>query len=91
MFPELVPTSPDHPAAATMLEVREGVKRWDRPALVLFGDGDPVFSPAAAEAMAARIPGAGPAELVAGAGHFLQEQRGAEIAERVVRFVRETA
>jgi haloalkane dehalogenase len=91
MFPELVPTSPDHPAAQKMLKVREGVKRWDRPALVLFGDGDPVFSRAAGEAMAARIPGAGPAEFVEGAGHFLQEQKGAEIAERVVRFVAETA
>jgi len=91
MFPELVPTSPDHPAAAAMLEVREGIKRWDRPALVLFSDGDPVFSKAAAEAMAARIPGAGPAEFVEGAGHFLQEQQGPAIAERVVRFVRETS
>ncbi|HEX9375297.1 MAG TPA: haloalkane dehalogenase [Actinomycetota bacterium] len=90
MFPELVPTSPDHPAAAKMLEVREGVKRWDRPALVLFSDSDPIFSPAAAEAMAARIPGAGPAEIVQGAGHFLQEQKGEEIARRVVRFVAET-
>jgi haloalkane dehalogenase len=91
MFPELVATSPDHPAAAKMLEVREGVKRWDRPALVLFSDGDPIFSTAAAEAMAARIPGAGPAEFVEGAGHFLQEQKGPEIAERVARFVAKTS
>ena len=90
MFPELVPTSPDHPAAARMLEVREGIKRWEKPALVLFGDADPIFSVQAAEAMAARIPGAGPAELLSGAGHFLQEQRGEEIAERIVRFVAET-
>jgi haloalkane dehalogenase len=90
MFPELVPISMEHPAAHKMLEVRDGIKRWDRPALVLFSDGDPVFSKAAAEAMAARIPGAGPAEFVEGAGHFLQEQKGEEIAERVVRFVAET-
>jgi haloalkane dehalogenase len=74
-----------------MLEVREGIKRWDRPALVLFSDGDPIFSKAAAEAMAARIPGAGPAEFIEGAGHFLQEQQGPAIAERIVRFVAETA
>jgi haloalkane dehalogenase len=90
MFPELVPTSQEHPAASAMLEVRAGIKRWDKPALVLFSDGDPVFSKAAAEAMAARIPGAGPAEFVEGAGHFLQEQKGEEIARRVVRFVEET-
>jgi haloalkane dehalogenase len=89
-FPELVPTEPDHPSAARMLEVRDGLTRWERPALVLFSDSDPVFSPAAAERMAARIPGAGPAEIVAGAGHFLQEERGEEIAQRIVRFLEAT-
>jgi haloalkane dehalogenase len=89
-FPELVPTELDHPSAAAMLEVRDGLTRWDRPALVLFSDSDPIFPPAAAERMAARIPGAGPAELVAGAGHFLQEEKGAEIADRVVRFLEES-
>jgi haloalkane dehalogenase len=89
-FPELVPTELEHPNAATMLEVRETLERWEKPALVLFSDSDPVFSPAAAERMAARIPGAGPAEIVEGAGHFLQEEKGEEIAERIVRFLSET-
>jgi haloalkane dehalogenase len=82
-FPELVPTSPDHPSAAAMLAVRDALREWERPALVLFSDSDPIFSPAHAERMAALIPGAGPAEIVAGAGHFLQEDRGGEIAERI--------
>ena len=60
---------------------------WDKPALVLFSDSDPIFSPAHAERLAALIPGAGPAEIVAGAGHFLQEDKGEEIAERIVRFL----
>jgi haloalkane dehalogenase len=89
-FPELVPTEIDHPSAAKMLEVREALTRWDRPALVLFSDSDPIFTPAAAERMAARIPGAGPAEIVSGAGHFLQEEKGEEIAERIVRFIGES-
>jgi haloalkane dehalogenase len=89
-FPELVPTEIDHPSAATMLEVRAGLERWEKPALVLFSDSDPIFSPAAAERLAARIPGAGPAEIVRGAGHFLQEDKGEEIAERVVRFLAES-
>jgi haloalkane dehalogenase len=89
-FPELVPTEVDHPSAARMLEVRDALTRWERPALVLFSDSDPIFSPAAAERMAARIPGAGPAEIVAGAGHFLQEEKGEEIAERIVRFLAES-
>ncbi len=89
-FPELVPTEADHPSAARMLEVRAALERWEKPALVLFSDSDPIFSPAAAERLAARIPGAGPAEIVTGAGHFLQEDKGEEIAERIVRFLRES-
>ena len=89
-FPELVPTEPDHPSAARMLEVGEALERWDRPALVLFSDSDLVFTVDVAERMAARIPGAGPAEIVAGAGHFLQEEKGEEIAERIVRFLAES-
>jgi haloalkane dehalogenase len=89
-FPELVPTEVDHPSAASMLEVRAGLERWEKPALVLFSDSDPIFSVAAAERMAERIPGAGPAEIVEGAGHFLQEDKGEEIAERIVRFLAET-
>ncbi|MGI8478711.1 MAG: haloalkane dehalogenase [Gaiellaceae bacterium] len=86
-FPELVPTEMDHPSAAKMLEVRAGLERWENPALVLFSDSDRIFSPRAAERMAARIPGAGPAEIIPGAGHFLQEEKGQEIADRIVRFL----
>jgi len=86
-FPELVPTEMEHPSAARMMEVRAALEAWDRPALVLFSDSDPIFTPVAAERMAARIPGAGPPEIVAGAGHFLQEEKGEEIADRIVRFL----
>jgi haloalkane dehalogenase len=89
-FPELVPTELEHPSAPKMLEVREALARWERPALVLFSDSDPIFTPAAAERMAAHIPGAGPAEIVSGAGHFLQEEKGEEVADRIVRFLGET-
>jgi haloalkane dehalogenase len=90
-FPELVPTELEHPSAAKMLEVRAGLERWERPTLVLFSDADPIFSTVAAEHMASRIPGAGPAEIVAGAGHFLQEEKGEEIAERILRFLEDTS
>lgn len=86
-FPELVPTEIDHPSAAKMLEVRAGLERWEKPVLVLFSDSDPIFTPAAAERLAARIPGAGPAEIVGGAGHFLQEDKGEEIAFRILSFL----
>jgi haloalkane dehalogenase len=73
-----------------MLEVRAALEAWERPALVLFSDSDPIFSTAAAERMASQIPGAAAAEIVTGAGHFLQEEKGEEIAARIVRFLEET-
>jgi haloalkane dehalogenase len=86
-FPELVPTEPDHPSAPAMLAVREQLTRWEKPALVLFGDSDPIFSTRSAERLAELIPGALPPETLAGAGHLVQEDRGEEIGERVVRFL----
>jgi haloalkane dehalogenase len=89
-FPELVPTELDHPSAPKMLEVRAALEHWEKPTLVLFSDSDPIFSTVAAEHMASRIPGAGLAEFVEGAGHFLQEEKGEVVAERIVRFLAET-
>ena len=87
-FPELVATSSDHPSAAAMLDVRERLRRFEQPALVLFGDSDPIFSRRAAEAMAELLPNAELDPPLEGAGHFLQEDRGAEIGRRVAAFVR---
>jgi haloalkane dehalogenase len=87
MFPELVATELDHPSAAKMLEVREALTRWEKPALVLFSDSDPIFSPRDGERLAERIPGAQPAETIAGAGHFLQEDKGEELGERIARWL----
>ncbi len=86
-FPDLVPISPDHPDTPVHLAVRDQLASWEKPALVLFGDSDPIFSPRVAERIAEHIPGALEAELVAGAGHFLQEDRGVEIGRRIAAFV----
>jgi haloalkane dehalogenase len=90
MFPELVPDADDHPSAAAMLEVREGLKTWPGRALVLFGDSDPIFSPRVGERFAELIPGADPAETIAGGGHFLQEDRGEVLGERIGAWLAET-
>jgi haloalkane dehalogenase len=87
-FPELVPTEPDHPSAAAMLAARDSLHRWEKATLVLFGDSDPIFPPEAAERMARLIEGAGPAETVARAGHFLQEDAGEEIGERIAGWLK---
>jgi haloalkane dehalogenase len=86
-FPDLVPISPEHPDLAAHLRVREALTHWEKPALVLFSDSDPIFSPRHAERIAEFIPGALEAEIVAGAGHLLQEDKGEEIGRRIARFV----
>jgi haloalkane dehalogenase len=90
-FPDLVPISPDHPDLAAHNAVKDALSRWEKPALVLFSDSDPIFSPRVAERIAAHIPGAGEAEIVAGAGHFLQEDQGPAIGRRVAEFVASTS
>lgn len=86
-FPELVPISPDHPSTAAMQRVRDAIARWERPTLVLFSDSDPIFPPEVGQHIAKLIPGAFPAETISGAGHFLQEDQGPAIAQRIARFL----
>jgi haloalkane dehalogenase len=74
-----------------MLAVREALSRWEKPALVLFSDSDPIFSPADGERFARLIPGALPAETIEGAGHFLQEDAGERLADRIGRFLAQGA
>jgi haloalkane dehalogenase len=87
MFPELVPTEPDHPSAAVMLRVREALRGWTRPALVVFSDSDPIFSPRVGERFAELIPGAELGEPLAGAGHFVAEDAGKELGARIARWL----
>jgi haloalkane dehalogenase len=86
-FPELVATAADHPSGPAMLAVRNALRTFDRPALVLFGDSDPIFSRRAAELMAELLPGAQLDPPLRGAGHFLQEDQGGAIGERIASFI----
>ena len=90
-FPEQVPTEPAHPNTAPLMAIREALKSWTKPALILFGDSDPIFPPQVAERISDRIPGALPAETIPNAGHFVQDDAGEEVAERIVRFLEESA
>jgi haloalkane dehalogenase len=87
MFPELVPTEPEHPSAAAMLAVREAMSRWEGRALVFFSDSDPIFSPRVAERIAELIPNAELQPPVEGAGHFLQEDAGEEVGQRIAAWL----
>jgi haloalkane dehalogenase len=88
-FPLLVPTSEDSPGAPEMLAVSDELSRWDKPALVMFSDSDPVFPyPKAGQVFCDLVPGAGEQVRVEGAAHFLQEDSGEEIGARVLDLVR---
>jgi haloalkane dehalogenase len=86
-FPELVPVEPGHPTAAAVDRVRDALSRWDKPAHVIWGAEDAVLPTAVAERFIALIPGATGPELIAGAGHFLQEDAPDEAAAAIARAI----
>ena len=86
-FPELVATSSDHPSAPAMLDVRERLRSFEQPALVLFSDSDAIFTRRAAEVMAELLPNAELDPPVEGAGHFLQEDRGEVVGRRIAEWL----
>jgi haloalkane dehalogenase len=87
-FPLLVPISDDMDGAAEMRAVADELSRWDKPTLVAFSDSDPVFPyPQAGDFFCELIPGADEQVRIAGAAHFLQEDRGERIAEEIVGFL----
>ena len=83
-FPMLVPVTPDDPASVANRAAWQGLLSYQRPFLTCFSDSDPITA-GADRIFQARIPGAaGQAHFtVKNAGHFLQEDAGQEIAERV--------
>jgi len=84
-FPLLVPLSADEPGAAEMLAVKDALADWDKPTLVAFSDTDPVFPfPIAGEQFTQLIPTAGEQVRIEGAAHFLQEDRGPQIADAML-------
>lgn len=89
VFPSLVPISPDMPGAKEMKAARNALSHWSKPALVMFSDGDPILG-GAANFFRRLIPTAAdqPEITIRGAGHFLQEEKGAEIAAEVIAFIK---
>jgi len=86
-FPMLVPISPDDPGAAESRRAREVLARWTKPCLLMFSDKDPVLGLHAGRVFEKLIPIAGPMVVIRDAGHFLQEDKGEELAERILAFL----
>ena len=88
-MPGLVPTSPDDPAAPANRAAWKRLAAWDRPFLVAFSDRDPITG-GMADILKRTIPGAAGVEhpVVAGAGHFLQEDDGVRLGAVIAAFIR---
>lgn len=84
-FPWCIPFAQPGPGnALDQARCFEALCHWEKPAHLIFGDADGVFTADWGRRWASRIPGA-TFDTVAGAGHFLQEEAGAEIVETFLR------
>jgi haloalkane dehalogenase len=90
-FPLLVPIVPDDPGSEPMRRARQALSQWTKPALVMFSDLDPVTR-GGDRFFRRLIPSATdqPEIVIHGASHFLQEDKGEEIAEHIVAFIDRT-
>lgn len=89
IFPKLVPTSPDNPASEANRRAWAILKQWTKPFLTAFSDKDPITS-GAEKIFQQLVPGAKdqPHTTITKAGHFLQEDKGEELANVVVSFIK---
>jgi haloalkane dehalogenase len=89
-MPELVPTTPDDPAAEANRAAWRRLAAWDKPFLVAFSDRDPITA-SMAPVLKDTVPGAAGLEhpVIEGAGHFLQEDAGERLGAVIAGFVRD--
>ena len=88
IFPTLVPTDPDDPESIKNRQAWEKLKQWEKPFLTVFGDGDDIMR-GAEKVFQKLVPGAqGQNHTMLTAGHFIQEEKGEELAELITEFYR---
>ena len=86
-FPLLVPIEESDPGVSEMSAVRDRLGEWESPVLVCFSDSDAIFTPKAGQRFVDMIPGAQDLVVIEGAAHFLQEDKGEQIAAEINRFL----
>lgn len=89
-FPLMVPIPEDPgPASDHIIRISERIQDFDKPALALFSKGDPIIPSGRV-----RIPeqlSTTEEHIVKGAGHFVQEDAGEQVADLVVQFIERTS
>ena len=85
IFPSLVPTRPDDPAAGANTAAWEVFRAWDKPLICCFSDSDPVTA-GGDRAFLELVPGAAgqPHVTVENAHHFFQEDAAPQLAQIVI-------
>ena len=88
-FPMLVPTKPNQEGVERMKKARQVLSKWQKPALVLFSDKDKMFS-GLEKFFYKLIPSSTEQKkiIIKDAGHFLQEEKGEEIATYIDQFIK---
>jgi haloalkane dehalogenase len=88
MFPRFVPAEPDNPEREANEAAWQVLERWHKPFLTLFSTRDPITR-GGERRFQNRVPGASgqPHTAIRGAGHFLQEDKAAELAHRINAFI----
>ena len=83
-----MPISDDDPAAPANRKAWEVLRRWEKPLLTAFSDGDPITA-GGERVFQEQVPGAKgqPHTTIENAGHFLQEMQGEQFASVVVAFI----
>ncbi len=92
IFPSFVPTNPDNPEAAPNQAAWRVLEAFQKPFLCAFSDSDPVTAGGDAPFLA-KVPGARGRQhpTIVGAGHFLQEDAGPELAAVIRDFISDTS
>ena len=87
VFPRLVPIRPDHTGAYENRRAIERLRTLRLPVLLPWADGDPITA-AAEEHLRSIFPNMAPPVVIRGAGHFLQEDSGEEVAEKILSWMK---
>lgn len=90
IFPALVPMKKGMAGVAEMKAARKFLSTWQKPAMVVFSDSDPIMK-GADHFFRKLIPTAKQHPYVTvSAGHFLQEEKGEELAEYLHGFIQQS-